>query len=70
MTADDWAELVKSMGPSAAGILFVVYILAKNGMLNVVLRDGSGSEEMGRIKTRLESLETRVAILDDRWERK
>lgn len=69
MTVDDWIELGKSMGPVAAGILFVVYVLAKNGMLKVVLRDG-GVDELALLRTEINGLAMRVAILEDRWDRK
>lgn len=69
MTADDWVELGKSMGPVAAGILFVFYVLAKNGLLKVVLRDG-GVDELAMLRTEVNGLAMRIAILEDRWDRK
>ena len=69
MTVDDWIELGKSMGPVAAGILFVFYVLAKNGLLKVVLRE-SGVDELTTLRSEVNNLAMRIAILEDRWDRK
>ena len=68
MTVNDWIELGKSMGPVAAGILFVLYVLAKNGLLKVVLREG-GVDELALLRTEVNGLAMRIAILEDRWDR-
>jgi hypothetical protein len=65
MTAEDWIELSKSMGPVAAMSLFVFYVLAKNGLLRVVLRDPhSGVDELAQIRKQTEELNVRVTVLE------
>lgn len=72
MTGTDWTELAKSMGPVAAGSLFVFYVLAKNGLLRVVLRDPavSGVDELAQLRKQVDQINVRVAILEDRSNRK
>jgi hypothetical protein len=71
MTGNDWIELSKSMGPVAAISLFVFYVLAKNGLLRVVLRDPHhGVDELALLRKALDDLNVRVAILEDRSNRK
>ena len=71
MTGNDWIELSKSMGPIAAMSLFVFYVLAKNGLLRVVLRDPhAGVDELALLRKALDELNVRVAILEDRSNRK
>lgn len=70
MTGNDWIELSKSMGPVAAMSLFVFYVLAKNGLLRVVLRDPhSGVDELALLRKALDELNVRVSILEDRSNR-
>lgn len=69
MVANDWIELARAFGPQAAILLFVLWILAKNGLLRVILRDDGHSGELDSIRAQVDNLNIRVAVLEDRWQR-
>lgn len=62
MTSSDWAEIFKDMGPVAGLAVFVFYVLAKNGMLKVVMRDSS-ADELSALHNRIDELAKDVADL-------
>lgn len=83
MTGQDLRAIGEALGWPVAIALFVAIVLAKNGWIKVLLRDGRRDEiealkddvrllwkQNAKRVEELAELKTQIAVLSDRWNRK
>ena len=72
----DLGELLNAVGPIGVFVLVMLWVLSKNGMLKVILRDEGvdsssvAMKQLDDLNVRMTSAERQIAILNDRWERR
>ena len=69
MSFDDVRKFAEAIGWPMAIMLFVGVILAKNGLINISMRDGY-HEKIKALEDKIHEIETEIAVLKDRWARK